>query len=83
MQIGISPKVKIPSWALFVLGAALVIVGEVTGDETLSTMGGTLVVASGGTFALGYKAPPGLVDPPNIGPASDELLTASAKREIR
>lgn len=57
--IGISPKVIEPAVAGIVAGVALLIVGALTGDETLKTIGGTLIAGAIGGGALGYRAQPG------------------------
>lgn len=78
MQIGISPKVKVPTWLLFIVGVALTAYGSLISDETISTVGLSLIGATPFVFGSGYKASPGLVQVIE-GVASDDLLSQEAK----
>lgn len=81
MQVGISPKVKIPSSVLFIIGAILAVLGVVSNDDTLTTSGASIVTASGITFGAGYKASPGEVVP-LIGEANDDALSEEVLKEL-
>lgn len=82
MQIGISPKVKVPSSILFFLGILLTAYGSFSHDGgTISTIGLSLIGGSGISFGAGYKASPGLVKIVED-VASDDALSAEAKRGL-
>lgn len=81
MQVGISPKVKIPSIILFVIGVILAVVGAVSGEDSLTTSAITVIGASGITFGAGYKASPGEVVS-IVGNASDELLSEEVLKKL-
>jgi hypothetical protein len=73
MQVGISPKVKIPSIVLLLIGVLLSTLGVVSNEPTLVTGGVSILGASGIAFGTGYKADPGEVIN-EIGKASDDFL---------
>jgi hypothetical protein len=76
---GISPKVKLPTWALAILGVLLIAVGFLIGDDNLVKIGGSLLGGAGIVFQVGYKAGPGEVKPV-IGPSSDVALGPASLR---
>lgn len=83
MTNGISPKVAWPAVALVAIGAALLVLGVVLGDDTMTKLGGGILAASGIAAPIGFKAPPGDVVKQPIGPASDDLLSEAAKKHLR
>lgn len=61
--IGVSPKVKVPSLALGIVGVLMVLASAlVDGLEDLREPGITLVIASPIGAALGWQAPVGQVE---------------------
>lgn len=81
MQMGISPKVKIPAWLIGIAGLAVTALGAALGDTTITAVGGGLLAAVGIQFPAGYRAPTGEVKI-DIGPPSDSLLSPEAKRRL-
>jgi hypothetical protein len=65
--VGISPKVKLPAWALSVVGGVLLVIGLLLGGNdggTVRDMG--IALLAGGPIGglIGYQAPPaGLTSP--------------------
>lgn len=57
MGAKINPKVKVPAAALAAIGAALVALGFLTGDDTLTTAGLSALASSGIGGILGYQVP--------------------------
>lgn len=65
--IGISPKVKLPAWALTVIGGLLLVVGLLLGGNdggTVRDMG--IALLAGGPLGgfIGYHAPPAGITSP-------------------
>ena len=82
---GVSPKAFLPALIGVAVGVALVVLGILVEDETLKTIGysvlGTAVVA----FPIAYKAGPGNVVPnpaAPIGQPSDAGLTEDQQKKI-
>jgi hypothetical protein len=65
--VGISPKVKLPAWALSVIGGVLLVIGLLLGGDdggTLRDMGIALLAGGPVGGLIGYQAPPaGLTSP--------------------
>lgn len=59
--IGISPKVWIPTVALFVAGVALVVLGAILDDHDVRTIGLTALGAAVAAGGAGFTASPGNV----------------------
>jgi hypothetical protein len=59
--IGISPKVWIPTLALFTAGIVLVVLGAILDDHDVRTMGLTALGAAVAAAGAGYSAAPGNV----------------------
>lgn len=59
--IGISPKVWIPTVALFVAGIALVVLGAILDDHDVRTIGLTALGAAVAAGGAGFSASPGNV----------------------
>lgn len=55
---GLAKKVAWPAVALVAIGAVLLIVGAIVGNDVVLGAGGAMIVASGITGGLGYQAPP-------------------------
>jgi hypothetical protein len=62
--LGISPKVKVPAWALTGIGVVLVVASyAIDGLEPVREEGYTLIGSGPLAAVLGYKASPGVVVP--------------------
>jgi hypothetical protein len=75
-QIGLSPKVSVPTLALIVVGVILLIAG----DKNTAV---TLLLAAAGVGGVGYAVPHANVgEPAHVGEGSDALLSDAVKAEI-
>jgi hypothetical protein len=53
----ISPKVKIPSWVLAVIGVILVVIGYLINDHTVVAAGFSAIGSSGILAVIGIRVP--------------------------
>lgn len=76
-QIGISPKVKVPAGLLSLIGIIIAVIGALTDDNTLATVGLSVLGSAGIGAGAGYAAPPGdvlpLDDPAAFEPNDDQI----------
>lgn len=79
MTNGISPKVKLPAWALILIGVVLLVIWFILGqnDDTLLNTGIAVLGAAGVAVPIGFAAKPGDVTEVR-GPASDDRLSPAA-----
>jgi hypothetical protein len=74
--VGVSPKVKLPAWALTTAGVVLAVIGFVLGGDDGGTVRDIGLALSGGGplgAIIGYHADPGVVTDP---PAQDEIAAS-------
>lgn len=84
MTIGLSPKVALPAIVLTIIGAALLVAGDLLGDMAVAQAGLAVLGAAGVGGAIGYRAQPGNVAPvANPGKSNDELLATALDAEQR
>jgi hypothetical protein len=82
-QIGLSPKVAIPTALVGVAGLVLLAVALATGDDTLRAVALSALAAAGVVLPTGYAAPAGAVVHDSPPQASDDLLSPEAEQQIR
>lgn len=79
---GISPKVKLPALVLLALGIVCLVAGALLKDATLTTVGPSLIAASGLGASLGYSADVGDIAEPGTQERSDDLLPADVVAKL-
>lgn len=81
---GASPKVTLPLAVLLAIGAAVTIVGALTGDGAVLGAGLAIIGAALPAAAAGVVASPGavVVGKPVVGDPSDDALSPDAQREL-
>lgn len=82
LTFGISPKVLLPLIVGVLAGGVVLLIGAVSHDQTLETIGLSILGSAAGHAGVGYKAPAGPVQVDAVAQDSEPVV-ASTKPKPR